>query len=72
MKYICLGYIEPGKLEGMPEDERHAITHPTRASAFSYESRAPASLPSLRRKSARAECARTAQWPSPGWDFRRG
>src|ERR1700757_2349986 len=23
MKYICLGYIEPGKFEGMTEDERH-------------------------------------------------
>ena len=22
MKYICLGYIEPGKFEGMTEDER--------------------------------------------------
>ena len=25
MKYICLGYIEPGKLEGMTEDERNAM-----------------------------------------------
>jgi hypothetical protein len=25
MKYICLGYIEPGKLEGMTEDERNAV-----------------------------------------------
>jgi hypothetical protein len=24
MKYICLGYIEPGKFEGMTEAERHA------------------------------------------------
>ena len=24
MKYICLGYIEPGKFEGMTEDERDA------------------------------------------------
>jgi hypothetical protein len=24
MKYICLGYIEPGKFEGMTEDERRA------------------------------------------------
>src|SRR4029434_23768 len=24
MKYICLGYIEPGTFEGMTEDERHA------------------------------------------------
>ena len=23
MKFICLGYIEPGKFEGMTEDERH-------------------------------------------------
>ena len=25
MKYICLGYIEPGKIEGMAVDERQAI-----------------------------------------------
>ena len=25
MKYICLGYIEPGKFEGMTEHERHAM-----------------------------------------------
>src|SRR6202795_4400846 len=25
MKYICLGYLEPGKFEGMTEDERHAV-----------------------------------------------
>ncbi len=24
MKYICLGYLEPGKFEGMTQDERHA------------------------------------------------
>lgn len=24
MKYICLGYLEPGKFEGMSEDELHA------------------------------------------------
>ena len=24
MKYICLGYLEAGKFEGMTEDERHA------------------------------------------------
>jgi len=24
MKYICLGYLEPGKFEGMTEDERQA------------------------------------------------
>jgi hypothetical protein len=23
VKYICLGYIEPGKFEGMSQDERH-------------------------------------------------
>jgi hypothetical protein len=25
MKYICLGYIEPGRFEGMTADERHAM-----------------------------------------------
>ncbi len=25
MKYICLGYIEPGKIDGMSEDDRHAM-----------------------------------------------
>ena len=25
MKYICLGYIKPGTLEGMTEDERNAV-----------------------------------------------
>ena len=25
MKYICLGYIEPGKFENMPERERNAM-----------------------------------------------
>src|SRR5262249_6330932 len=25
MKYICLGSLEPGKFEGMTEDERHAV-----------------------------------------------
>jgi hypothetical protein len=25
MKYICLGYIEPGTFERMTEDERHAV-----------------------------------------------
>ncbi len=25
MKYLCLGFIEPGKLEGMTEDEQHAM-----------------------------------------------
>ena len=25
MKYICLGYIEPGKFEGMTGDERNAV-----------------------------------------------
>ena len=25
MKYICLGYIEPGKFEGTSEYERHAM-----------------------------------------------
>jgi hypothetical protein len=25
MKYICLGYLEPGKIEGMTEDERRTM-----------------------------------------------
>ena len=25
MKYICLGYLKPGKFEGMTEDERNAV-----------------------------------------------
>jgi hypothetical protein len=25
MKYICLGYLEPGKFEGMTEGERNAV-----------------------------------------------
>ena len=25
MKFICLGYLEPGKFEGMTEDQRHAV-----------------------------------------------
>jgi hypothetical protein len=25
MKYLCLGYLEPGKFEGMTEDQRHAV-----------------------------------------------
>jgi hypothetical protein len=25
MNYICLGYMEPGKFEGMTEDEQHAV-----------------------------------------------
>jgi hypothetical protein len=25
MKYLCLGYIKPGKFEGMTEDEQHAM-----------------------------------------------
>ena len=25
MRYVCLGYIEPGKFEGMTEDERNAV-----------------------------------------------
>jgi hypothetical protein len=25
MRYICLGYLEPGKFEGMTEDERNAV-----------------------------------------------
>jgi hypothetical protein len=25
VKFVCLGYIEPGKLENMPKNERHAM-----------------------------------------------
>ncbi len=25
MKYICLGYVEPGKFENMPESERTTV-----------------------------------------------
>ena len=25
MRYVCLGYLEPGKFEGMTEDERNAV-----------------------------------------------
>jgi hypothetical protein len=25
MKYVCLGYIKPGKFEGMTEDQRNAV-----------------------------------------------
>ena len=25
MKYVCLGYLEPGKFEGMTEDEQHTM-----------------------------------------------
>jgi hypothetical protein len=25
MKFICLGYLEPGKFEGMTEDERNSV-----------------------------------------------
>ena len=25
MKYICLGYMEPGTFEGIAEDKRHAV-----------------------------------------------
>jgi hypothetical protein len=25
MRYVCLGYLEPGKLEGMTEDERTTV-----------------------------------------------
>jgi hypothetical protein len=29
MKYICLGYMEPGKFEGMTEDEQDLGTDGT-------------------------------------------
>ena len=33
MKFVCLGYIEPGKLENMKESERNAMVD----SCFSYD-----------------------------------
>ena len=33
MKYVCLGYIEPGKLESTPERERNAMID----ECFSYD-----------------------------------
>jgi len=33
MKYVCLGYIEPGKFENMPEKERNAMVD----SCFTYD-----------------------------------
>lgn len=33
MKYVCLGYIEPGKLEGMDEGERNALVD----ACFAYD-----------------------------------
>jgi hypothetical protein len=33
MKYVCLGYIEPGKLEGLSESERNAMMD----SCFTYD-----------------------------------
>ena len=33
MKYVCLGYIEPGKFENMPERERNAMID----ECFSYD-----------------------------------
>lgn len=33
MKYVCLGYIQPGKLEGLPDGERNALVD----SCFAYD-----------------------------------
>ena len=33
MKFVCLGYIEPGKFENMPEQERNAMVD----SCFGYD-----------------------------------
>ncbi|HEY7741726.1 MAG TPA: YciI family protein [Burkholderiales bacterium] len=33
MKYVCLGYIEPGKLENLPESERNRLVD----GCFSYD-----------------------------------
>jgi hypothetical protein len=33
MKYVCLGYIEPGKFEGLSDNERNALVD----SCFAYD-----------------------------------
>jgi hypothetical protein len=33
MKFVCLGYIEPGKFENMPENERNAMVD----ACFAYD-----------------------------------
>jgi len=33
MKYVCLGYIEPGRFENMPESERNALVD----ACFAYD-----------------------------------
>ena len=35
MKFVCLGYIEPGKLESMPPSERHGMLD----ECFDYDDR---------------------------------
>ncbi len=37
MKYICLGYIEPGKFENMSESERNTVLD----ECFSYNDALP-------------------------------
>jgi len=39
MKYICLGYIEPGKFENISESERHTVLD----ECFSYNDELQAS-----------------------------
>ena len=43
MKYICSGYIEPGKFENMRENESHAILD----ECFDYDDKLRARLFSL-------------------------
>jgi len=53
MKYICLGYLEPGKFEGMTEDEQKATLDdglkvpPRRGSDFSFRQPTPTALLAL-------------------------
>jgi hypothetical protein len=41
MRYLCLGYMEPGKFEGMTEDERHALLD----ECFEYNDHLRAAVP---------------------------
>ena len=45
MKYICLGYLEPGKFENMSENERNTVLD----ECFSYNDRAAQERTSCRR-----------------------
>jgi len=50
MKYICLGYIEPGKFEGMTGDQRNAVFD----ECIEHNDHLRANSPSCRRTSSSA------------------